>query len=211
MNKIIAITVMLLLLVSPCIADETEENSKKDNGLSPLTIMCEKTNTAQIKIYGALTINDAQMLWDDFFILKHKTEIRNIEVFVASPGGSSFGGFSIIAIIKKMQEEGFKLTVYGTGVVGSMAIPIYAVCGHRIAYPGTIFMVHPATIQNPQAMQESDLDSQRAFHDMTKDKYVSVLTEYTKLPKEEWLEKIKKDTWFSAEQAKEWGLVDEIR
>lgn len=56
----------------------------------------------------------------------------------------------------------------------------------------------------------ADLQSQTNLHNMTQDQYVTALAKYTKLPKEEWLKKIEKDTWFSAEQAKEWGLVDRV-
>lgn len=213
MKKILAITVMLVMFVSLpylCFAVEATEEIEKDNGLSSLTIISDGGDKAQIKLYATLTIDDAQKLWDDFFILKNNTKIRDIDIQLASPGGSTYGGFSIIAQIKKAQSEGFKITVYGSSIVGSMAIPILAVCGHRITYPSTIFMVHPSTIQNPGAMTETDMESQAAFHKMTKDIYVSVMAEFTNLSKEEWLEKIKKDTWFSAEQALEWGLVDRI-
>ena len=191
------------------VADEIAE--EKDYKLSDLTIISDKGDKAQMKLYGSLTILDAAKLWDDFFILTHNTEIRDVDIQIASPGGSTYGGFSIIAQIKKAKKDGFKITAYGTSMVGSMAIPIFAVCEYRVTYPSTIFMVHPATIQNPAAMTETDMESQAAFHKMTKDIYVSVLAEYTNLSKEEWLLKIKTDTWFSAKQAKEWGLVDEIR
>jgi len=208
MKRVFSVLVACLLLCSICYAAETTE--KKDNGLSNLTIVSDNGDKAQIKLYGALTIDDAQKLWDDFFILTHNTEIRDVDIHIASPGGSTYGGFSIIAQIKKAKKEGFKITAYGTSMVGSMAIPILAVCEYRIAYPSTIFMVHPSTMQNPGAMTEADMESQAAFHKMTKDIYVSVLAEYTNLSKEEWLEKIKTDTWFSAKEAKEWGLVDRI-
>lgn len=191
-------------------AIEPTEEIEKDNGLSNLTVISDKGDKAQIKLYSTLTIIDAQKLWDDFFILENNTEIRDVDIYIASPGGSTYGGFSIIAQIKKAKIAGFKITAYGLSMVGSMAIPIFACCDVRITYPSTIFMVHPSSIQNPGAMTETDMESQAAFHKMTKDIYVSSIAEYTNLTKEEWLEKIEKDTWFSAEQALEWGLVDII-
>ena len=212
MKKILLFIVAAIILLSPylCYAVETTEKTKKDNGLSDLTIISDNRDKAQIKLYGKLTIDDARKLWDDFFILKNNTEIRDVDIYIASPGGTTYGGFSIIAQIKKAKKEGFKITAYGISIVGSMTIPIFASCGHRITYPSTIFMVHPTTIQNPGAMTETNMESQAAFHKMTNGVYVSVLAEYTNLSKEEWLGKIEKDTWFSAEQAKEWGLVDQI-
>ena len=189
-------------------ATETEE-AQKDNGLSNLTVMSD--NRAQIKLYAMLTLDDAQKLWDDFFILKNTTEIRDVDIYITSPGGGSYGGFAIIAQLRKAKKEGFNITAYGLAIVGSMAIPIFACCDHRVAYDSTIFMVHPASLQAGKAsFEKADLQSQADFHDLTENQYVSVLAEFTKLSKEEWLKKIEKDTWFSAEQAKEWGLVDII-
>jgi len=214
MRKIlpIIVTILFVLATSVCFATNATEQTEEDNdiGLSTLTIISEISDRAQIKLYAALTIDDARKLWDDFFILKNDTTIRDVDIYIASPGGTTFGGFSIITCLERAKADGFNITAYGVSLVGSMAIPIFAACEYRIAYASTIFLVHPATIQNPGAMTEVDMESQAAFHKMTKDVYVSAIAKYTKLPKEKWLEKIKKDTWFSAEQALEWGLVDRI-
>lgn len=179
--------------------------------LSGLTSICKgKEAKAQIKMYGIISIQAAFSLQNDFFILKNNTGIRDIDLYIASPGGGTFGGFAIVEVIKTAKAEGFKITAYGIALVGSMAIPIYAACEERIAYRSTIFMVHPSALQSGQTMTGADLQSQTEFHVMSEDRYVSVLAEFTKLSKAEWLKKIEKDTWFSAEQAKEWGLVDVI-
>ena len=208
MKRVFSVLVACLLLCSICYATEGVESKPKDNGLSDLTIISD--SRAQIKLYGALTLNDARKLWDDFFILKHTVGIKDVDIYFASPGGESFGGFAIIAQIKKAKAEGFNITGYAMSIVGSMAIPIFASCEFRVAYHSTIFMIHPTTLQPGQPMSGADLKSQTEFHNMTEEQYVSVLADFTKLSKEEWLTKIGKDTWFSAEQAKEWGLVDII-
>jgi len=213
MRKIlpIIVTIFFVLATSVCFATDVTEKTKKDDmGLSSLTSMSDISNRAQIKIYATITVADAQKLWDDFFILKNDTLIRDIDIYIASPGGTTFGGFSVIATLERAREDGFNITAYATSMVGSMAIPILACCEYRIGYRPTIFMVHPATIVNPGAMQEADMESQAAFMKMTKDVYAEAIAKYTKLSKEEWLEKMKEDTWFSAEQALEWGLIDRI-
>jgi len=214
MRKIVPIIVGILfvLATSVCFATDVTEQTEEENelGLSSLTIISEISNRAQIKLYAALTIDDAQKLWDDFFILKNETVIRDIDIYIASPGGTTFGGFSIIACLERAKKDGFNITAYGTALIGSMAIPIFATCEYRITYTSTIFMVHPATIQNAGAMQEADMESQAAFMTMTKDVYTAAIAKYTKLSQEEWLTHCKKDTWFSAKQALEWGLCDRV-
>lgn len=180
--------------------------------LSGLTTISTDNTTAQIKMYGIISIEAAFGLQNDFYILKNDTKIKDIDIYLASPGGTTFGGFAMIEVIKRAKAEGFSVKCHAISLIGSMAIPIYAACKpHRIAYNSTIFMVHPSTLQSRQSMTGADLESQTEFHDMSEQRYVSVLAEFTDLSAEEWLKKIEKDTWFSAKQAKEWGLVDEIR
>ena len=45
---------------------------------------------------------------------------------------------------------------------------------------------------------------------LIRDRYIGKLSYYSNLSKEEWEGLEHKTTWFSAEQAKKWGLVDEI-
>jgi ATP-dependent protease ClpP protease subunit len=46
---------------------------------------------------------------------------------------------------------------------------------------------------------------------MLQDRYISILVEHSSLSETEWRDMERQTTWFTAEQAKEWGLVDEIR
>jgi len=187
---------------------QTPETTK-DYGLSDLTKISD--TKALIKIYSMITMADAIKLWDDFFILKSKTSIRDIDIYIASPGGEMFGGFAIIEQLKKAKTDGFHITAYGISIIGSMAIPIYACCETRIAYKSTIFMVHPSTLQTgDQMMTGADLTSRSEFHTMSEELYIDALVEFTKLSKEEWKKRIEKDTWFGIDKAIEWGLVDKV-
>ena len=192
--------------------EKQHQEDKLFASLSAFTIISEDKAMAQIHFYGAISSQVAVSLQNDLFVLENKTAIRNINIYLSSLGGEMFAGFAVIEIIKMAKKSGFTFTIYAMGTVGSMAIPIYAVCEPRIAYHSTVFMVHPSTLGTAKMMLTgADLQSQTDLYNMTQNQYVSVLAEYTNLSKEEWLEKIKTDTWFSADQAKEWGLVDEIR
>jgi len=211
MKKILLIVVaMLFLFVSPCIATNAAKDKLDESKLSGLTIISK--DKAQMTLSDPITVVIANSFWNDLFILQNKTVIRNIDLYMYCFGGDMFAGFAIIEEIRKAKQNGFTFTVYGSGAIGSMAIPIYAVCSKRIAYCSTIFMVHPATLASAKIyMTGADLQAQTDLHNLAQGLYTSTLADYTKLSQEEWLKKIEKDTWFSAGQAKEWGLVDEIK
>jgi len=206
-----------MILLSPylCYASDVKVETAKDkeykisDELTGLTII--SGSKALMNLSSSISILQFNSFLNDFFVLKHKTIIRDIDIYMYCFGGDMFAGFGIIEQIKKAKQDGFNITAYATGAVGSMTIPIYASCTKRVAYASTIFMVHPASLGSAKMMLTgADLKSQTDLHNMSQDQYVSTLAEFTTLSKEEWLTKIEKDTWFSAEQAKEWGLVDRI-
>ena len=72
-------------------------------------------------------------------------------------------------------------------------------------------MVHETSIWKwPGRETASDIRSQNKLMNLIHDRYVGKLAKYSKLSKDEWGNLEHKTTWFSAEQAKVWGLVDEI-
>lgn len=217
MKRILLIITLMVFIFgggSNGFATETEETAKEKeckitDELSGLTII--SGGKAQMRFSSTISVTYSDSLWNDLFILKNKTEIRDIDIYFYCLGGDMFAGFAIIERIREAKKNGFIFTAYATGAVGSMAIPIYACCTNRVAYHSTVFMVHPTALGTAKFMLTgADLQSQTDLYNMTQDQYVSVLAEFTNLSKEEWLKKIEKDTWFSAEQAKEWGLVDRI-
>ncbi len=45
---------------------------------------------------------------------------------------------------------------------------------------------------------------------LLRERYIGKLANYSKLDKEKWEELEHKTTWFSAEKAKDWGLVNKL-
>lgn len=168
-------------------------------------------NEAFIKIFSDLTVRDVSSLWNDISVLKMNTGIRNVNLFINSPGGDAFSGLALADQIERAKREGFNITAHASGIVASAAVPIFAVCNNRFAAPGTIFMVHETSIWKwPGRETASDIRSQNRLMELLRDRYLSKLALYSKLDKKAWGELENKTTWFSAEKAQGWGLVDKI-
>ncbi len=166
---------------------------------------------AFIKIFSSLTVGDVTRLWNDIWVLKKSTNIRKVNLFINSPGGDAFSGLALADQLERAKRSGFHITAHASGIVASAAVPVFVVCNKRLAAPGTIFMVHETSIWKwPGRETASDIRSQNKLMTLIRDRYIGKLAKYTKLSKKEWGELEYKTTWFSAEQAKEWGLVDEI-
>jgi ATP-dependent Clp protease protease subunit len=168
-------------------------------------------NKAFIKIFSGLSVADVTRLWNDFTVLEYKTDIRDIDLFINSPGGDAFSGLALADQIERAQRNGFTVTAHASGIIASAAVPVFAVCKNRFAAPGTIFMVHEAALWKwPGRETASDIRSQNELMILLRDRYLSKLVNNTKLNMEEWEELEKKTTWFSSAKALEWGLVDKI-
>ena len=164
------------------------------------------------KIFSSLTVGDVTRLWNDIMYFYKNTNIRKLNVFINSPGGDAFSGLALADILERAQDKyGFEVTAHASGIIASAAVPVFVVCGERLAATGTIFMVHETSIWKwPGRETASDIRSQNKLMDLIRERYLSKLAKYSKLSKEDWGKMEGATTWFSAEQAKEWGLVDKI-
>ena len=177
--------------------------------LSQLTFI--SGDRAFIKIFSGLSVADVTRLWSDLVILENDTGIRNVSLFINSPGGDAFSGLALADEIERALRRGFKITAHASGIIASAAVPVFAVCKTRLAAPGTVFMVHEAALRTqPGRETASDIRSQNDLMQLLRERYIGKLVNNSKLTKEDWEGLEKKTTWFSAETAKTYGIVDKI-
>ena len=185
------------------------EVPNQEGHLSQLSFISQ--NKAFVKIFSGLSVSDVTRLWNDLVVLEENTNIRDVNLFINSPGGDAFSGLALADQIERARRKGFRITAHASGIVASAAVPVFAVCNERLAAPGTIFMVHEAALWKwPGRETASDIRSQNDLMSLLRDRYIGKLTANSKLEKSKWEELEKKTTWFSAEKAMDWGLVDKI-
>jgi len=185
------------------------EVANPEGRLSQLSFIAN--DKAFVKIFSGISISDVINFWNDFVVLENNTEVREVNLFINSPGGDAFSGLALADQIERAKRKGFKITAHASGIIASAAVPVFAVCDVRLAAPGTIFMVHEAALWKwPGRETASDIRSQNELMQMLSDRYIGKLVDNSKLNKSKWEEMEKKTTWFSAETALEWGLVDNI-
>jgi ATP-dependent protease ClpP protease subunit len=181
----------------------------QEGTLSNLSFICK--DEAYVKIFSALTVADVTNMWNDICVLTKTTDIRSLNLFINSPGGDAFSGLALADQIERAKKSGFRVTAHASGIVASAAVPVFAVCNERLAAPGTIFMVHETSIWKwPGRETASDIRSQNRLMNLLRDRYLEKLTQYSGLDRKAWEELEHRTTWFSAEKAKSWGLVDKI-
>jgi len=189
--------------------NKSMEVPNPEGRLSQLSFISK--DKAFVKIFSGLSVADVTRLWNDLVVLENNTAIRDVNLFINSPGGDAFSGLALADQIERARRKGFKITAHASGIIASAAVPVFAVCDVRLAAPGTIFMVHEAALWKwPGRETASDIRSQNELMHLLRDRYIGKLVDNSKLDKTKWEELEKKTTWLSANKALNWGLVDSI-
>lgn len=131
--------------------------------------------------------------------------IKNIKVRINSPGGDVFDGVAIHNALKR--HEAF-VTVEVYGIAASIA-SIIAMAGNKVIMPENTWMF----IHDPLAIVVGDADDMRDMADALEKIAAGLISSYvSKTGKDE--KEVKKwmseDTWFTAAEALEAGLADEV-
>lgn len=128
---------------------------------------------------------------------------------INSPGGSVDSGFAIWDQIKLITSP---VTTLVTGLAASMGsvLSLAAAPGKRFATPHSRIMIHQPSIHGLIRGQATDLDIQAKEMLKTRHAIVQLYVEATGKDYKTVDKAIDRDAWMSAQEAKEFGLLDRI-
>lgn len=132
-----------------------------------------------------------------------------VQVIINSPGGSIDAGF---AIWDQLKMASYPVTTIVTGLAASMGsvLALVAQKGKRLATPMSRFMIHQPALSSLVQGQATDLEIQAREMLKTKDRIVKLYCEATGKPSDIIEKAIDRDMWMTAQEAQEFGLIDEI-
>ncbi len=160
-----------------------------------------------IFLTGEITDQTANIVVAQLIYLEGKNPDKDIHLYINSPGGSVSAGFAIYDTIKYIKCDVVTICV---GLAASMGAFLLAsgTKGKRYALPNSEIMIHQPL--GGMQGQASDIEIHSKHIIKTKKQLNKILSEVTGQP----LEKIEKDTdrdnFMSADEAKAYGLVDDI-
>lgn len=134
---------------------------------------------------------------------------KPILMVINSPGGSVDAGFAIWDQVKMLSSPVYTLV---TGLAASMG-SILSLCAapkKRFATPNSRIMIHQPLIGGVLQGQATDLDIQAKEMIKTRSALVNIYVQATGKTPEEIEKAIDRDTWMTAAEAKNFGLLDQI-
>lgn len=134
---------------------------------------------------------------------------KPITLVINSPGGSVDSGFAIWDQVKLISSP---VTTLVSGLAASMGsiISLCAAKGRRFATPKSRIMIHQPRLSGVIQGQATDLEIQAKEMVKTREAIVHVYMDATGKSYEEIDRAIDRDSWMSAEEAKEFGLIDKV-
>jgi len=152
---------------------------------------------------------------------KDLQEAKDVKILLNSPGGSVTEGFAIADLLRLHKSKGNSVEIVGTGIVASIATMVFlsGTKGKRFLTQNAFFMIHNAT-GSVEGDDEELIQQAKVIKDMKEliaDNYVAIIAENSKLinnsieeTKQQVLQWMKQETWFSSKAALEVGLIDGI-
>lgn len=168
---------------------------------------------AKLKIVGDIISNDSKWIYDwleydctcprDVEKAINEANGEKLEVEINSGGGEIFAGSEIYGLLRNYGNV--EITV--TGLAASAA-SVIAMAGHCKMYPTAMMMVHNVSTgaRGDHNVMKHTAQTLETANEAIASAYVGK----TGMSMDDALALMNVETWFSAQQAKEKGLVDEV-
>jgi len=144
----------------------------------------------------------AQLLY-----LAYEDPKKDIKLYINSPGGSVYDGLGIYDTIQAIAPD---VQTIGIGLQASMGAFLLSsgTKGKRYALPNSRIMIHQPSSGTQGKITDQEISLREGIY--LKQRLNEILAKNTgqKLPKIE--KDADRDFWMSSEEAKEYGLIDEI-
>ena len=186
--------------------EETHEKEKKSCSREVHRLLLK---SRRIFLCSAVDEHSSEEIISKLWYLDLKEPGKRILFVINSPGGSVDAGFAIWDQVKMLRSP---VTTLVTGLAASMGsvLSLCAEAGRRFSTPHARIMVHQPLIGGVMRGAATDLDIQAKEMLKTRERLSKLYQEKTGKTPEEIERAMDRDSWFSAQEALAYGLLDKI-
>lgn len=160
-------------------------------------------------IFLGMPIDDfiANIIQAQLLFLESADSGKDVQIYINSPGGSVYAG---LGIYDTMQFIGCDVATICTGMAASMGAVILCAGaeGKRTALKHSRVMIHQP--MGGVGGQASDIEITAREIKKLKDELYHIIAEHSGQPFEKVWEDSDRDYWMVANEAKEYGMIDEV-
>ena len=189
------------------------------SSMTPYIIEERQLNVAQMDVFSRLMMdrimflgtaiddNVANVIQAQLLFLQSVDAKRDIQMYINSPGGSVYAGLGIYDTMQFISPD---VATICTGMAASMGAVLLCAGanGKRSALPHSRVMIHQP-LGGAQG-QASDIEITAREILKLKDELYAIIAKHSKQTVEKVHNDSDRDYWMRAEEAKEYGMVDEV-
>ncbi len=155
-----------------------------------------------------VTPETANLVVAQLIFLANEDPKKDIKFYINSPGGSVYDGLAIIDTMNYIQPD---VQTIGIGLQASMGAMLLS-CGtkgKRFILPNARVMIHQPSYGAGQAkVTDQEIELREGLY--LKKTLAEILAKQTGQKLEQVEKDMDRDNWMSAEEAREYGIVDEV-
>ncbi len=197
----------------------TGRTAHNPTNLTPYIIEERPMNVAQMDVFSRLMmdriiflgtgIDDqvANIVTAQLLFLESTDRVRDVQMYINSPGGSVYAGLGVYDTMQIINPD---VSTICTGIAASMGAVLMCAGtkGKRTALRHSRIMLHqPSSAVGGQA---TDIEITVKEIQRVKKNLYTILSEHSGQSMERVAEDCDRDYWMVAEEAKEYGMVDEV-
>ncbi|HBF36187.1 MAG TPA: ATP-dependent Clp endopeptidase proteolytic subunit ClpP [Firmicutes bacterium] len=158
---------------------------------------------------GPIDDSVANLIIAELLFLAGEDPDKEIYLYIDSPGGAVYSGLAIYDTIQYIRPQVSTICV---GMAASMAAILLAAGskGKRFGLPNSRVLIHQPHIQGGVGGQATDIEIQAKEILRMREVGSHILAKHSGQPYEKVEKDVDRDYWMSAEEAKEYGLIDDI-
>jgi ATP-dependent Clp protease, protease subunit len=161
----------------------------------------------RIVFVGQIDDHVANLVIAQLLFLQMEDSKKDINIYINSPGGSVTAG---LAVYDTMQFLTCDVVTYCIGMAASMGAVLLCAGtkGKRFALPNSDIMIHQ--VSGGAQGAASDVERQVDYMFKLKKRLIRIISQHTSKPEEQVRIDSDRDYYMSAQEAKDYGLVDEV-
>jgi len=196
-----------------------QTNSNPKDYLVPTVIETTNRGERSYDIYSRL-LNDriiflgedvnahtANLVVAQLLFLAHEDPKKDIKLYINSPGGSVYDGLAIIDTMNYIEPD---VQTIGIGLQASMGAMLLS-CGtkgKRFALPNARVMIHQPSSGTQGKITDQEIMLKEGI--FLKKRLAEILAKNTGKKVDQIIKDMDRDNWMSADEAKDYGIIDEV-
>jgi ATP-dependent Clp protease protease subunit len=151
----------------------------------------------------------ASLIVAQLLFLESEDSEKDIQLYINSPGGSVTAGMAIYDTMQYIKPDVATICI---GMAASMGAFLLSsgTKGKRFALPNSEILIHQPSVYGGFQGQATDIKIHTEWLLRTKQKLNKILSEKTNQPIEKIEQDTERDYFMSAQEAKDYGIIDKI-